>query len=334
MKQPRIHLSRENALIFLFLFFLAGCAGLPFGEDGPQGTLMGKVESNNRLFEETKDPFQNSCRTTRWAGDRRKMFFLMDGRGTGGEHDGPDEVLALARKDALERVLRCSGERQVLESFYDNTYQSGGKAGQVLARDLFETLAAFSQDETLFRRCRVTEKSLICVIRIKGWIRTESTDPSFAIRSFGMGQRGILQEGDNLSVRFRLTRPARVYLFDVEEDGQANLLFPTPLSGRLKNPLPSGKVLTYPPPGSRTRLRVRVPREKTRTLERLVIIALRKGGLDLPEEFSPTPKTPEKLYPIGDFQKTVLAGLYRMSGPGRYWTMREIPFEIVRSNPP
>lgn len=334
MERSRICRSTVNTLLFVSVFLLGGCAGSPSGKILPESAFGGKPESNLLLLKEERNAFRNPCRMVRWSADRQKMYFRMDGRGTGGEHDGPDEVMVLARKDALERVLRCSGERQILESFYDNTYQMGGRSGQILSRDLFETLAAFSRDETIFRKCRIRGKSLVCKIRIQGWIRTESSDPSFAIRSFGMGNQGVFREGETLTIQFRLTRPARIYVFDVEEDGQANLLFPTPLSGRMKNPLPAGELLSYPLPGSRTVLRVRLPGGRTRTLERLVIVALRKGRLEERSGASGNGGkigAREKLYVIGDFRKTVLEKLYRMRGPGRNWTMREIPFEIVRS---
>ena len=327
-----------KSLLSLSPLLLWGCTNSfsGSGERGQYDILERTQQPELHLSRKKRQDFGNTCQMVQWSADRRKMFFRMDGRGTGGEHDGPDEVVALARKDALERVLRCSGERQILESFYDNTYQIGGRSGQVLSRDLFETMAAFSRDETIFRKCRIRGKSLACRIRIQGWIRIESADPSFVIRSFGMGNHGVFREGETLTVRFRLTRPARTYLFDVEENGQANLLFPTPLSGRMKNPLPAGKLLSYPLPGSRTVLRVRLPEGRTRTLERLVIVALHKGSMDFGEKSEASRNgrkkgAREKLYVIGDFRKTVLENLYRRRGPGREWTMREIPFEIVRS---
>lgn len=324
----------SGTLLMLFLLVVSGCARVP-GETSPVFGPSPSILSPETAGQGRIKKFPSAtCADVSWSKDRRKMFYRMEGHGVGGEHDGPDEVLALARKEALLRVLRCSGERQILESFYDNTYVTDGKVGQAISRDLFETLDAFSRDETVFKTCRVAGKSLACTIRLQGWIRTETPDPAFSIRSFGMGRRGVFQDGEFLSIRFRLTRSARVYLFDVEKKGQTALLFPVPLAGRFPNPVPAGKIILYPPAGSRIRLRVRVPAGRTRTLERLVIVAIRKGRLGLSGRISQKKKGKETLYAVGDFQKEVLPRLYRLRGPGRNWTFREIPFEIVRSENP
>lgn len=262
------------------------------------------------------------------------MHFIAEGKGIGGEHDGPDEVLRIARDMALSRALRCSGERRIISSFFDDTYRIGGHEGQVIDREIFETLESQSSYEVTSRSCQIAEKNLLCRVTLRGTMQVVRHDPTFRIRTEGFGIK-VYKTGEVMRARFRLTKPANVYLFDVDENGQAALLFPNALLDVPKNPLPAGKCIVYPPEGIQgIRLVASLPPGRKRTLEHLWVIALRDFELMAPGEIGKIRSERGDLLMVGNFRKNILGRLYRMNIPGRMWTMREIPFEIVENPHP
>lgn len=288
-------------------------------------------------------PVAPLCAGTALSADRKRMTFDLVGQGRGGEKDGPDEVLRLARVDALSRALRCSGNRQIVRSFFDNVYKIGDREGQVISRDLTETMAALSRYEALSPDCHVASALLSCRERLRGEMRLEEEDPSFTIGEISLPHGGVLSEGESLTVSFRLgeagasvrgARHVRLYLFDVDLRGEGFLLYPLPLSrktlpagGASEGLFPGNSRVTLPPPGAPLRFRVALSPGERRTVERLFIVALRKGRLRLPAVGTPYGKD-GSLYRVKDFRSGVLRQLFRLRGPGSLWTMREVPFEI------
>ncbi|MGC8501155.1 MAG: hypothetical protein ACP5OS_08290 [Leptospirillia bacterium] len=278
------------------------------------------------------------CAGTALSSDRKRMTFDLVGQGRGGEKDGPDEVLRLARRDALSRALRCSGNRQIVRSFFDNVTKIGDREGQVISRDLTETMAALSRYEVVAHVCRVAKSGLSCRVRLRGEMRVEEEDPSFTIGEIALPHGGVLSEGEPLTVSFRLggggasvrgARPVRIYLFDVDARGEGFLLSPLPLpaGGASGGVFPGNARVTLPPPGA-PHLRVALSPGERRTVERLFIVALRKGRLHIPTVKIAYGKNGPSLYRVKDFRSGVLSQLFRHRGPGSLWTMREIPFEI------
>jgi hypothetical protein len=279
-------------------------------------------------------------------GDGRTFRFVMAGEGRGDEEDSPAKVLRRARRSALARVERCTGEQRIIASFFDASDRIGGREEQLLDRELLESLESLVRYEIRRRICRVEGKGFVCRVVLSGALRVVASDPAFRIVSAGTGHRGVYRPGEDLRVRFRLTRPANLYLFDVDGKGQAFLLFPVREPGpgvrernSPRNPLPAGREIVLPSPENKSagrgvageeRFVVTLPPGRRRTVEHLWLIALRGGHLFSKEEVFPVRPggSPEEFFPVGNFRKKVLARLFRMNLPGRDWTIRVISFEI------
>ncbi len=345
---------RKGRSLFRFLglagaLVFAGCAGgqtpppNPFASSSffREGAAPSSKAPGPRVASRT--PVAPLCAGTVLSSDRKRMTFDLVGKGRGGEKDGPDEVLRLARIEALSRALRCSGNRQIVRSFFDNVYKIGDREGQVISRDLTETMAALTRYEALSPVCRVAGSRLSCRERLRGEMRLEEEDPSFTIGEIALPHGGVLSEGESLTVSFQLGgggasgrggRGVRLYLFDVDSRDEGFLLYPLSLSGKL---LPAGGAsgglvpgnsrVTLPPPGAPFRFRVALSPGDRRTVERLFIVALRKGRLHLPTAKTPYGKD-GSLTRVKNFRSEVLGQLFGLRGPGSLWTMREVPFEI------
>ena len=318
----------------------------PFFEPGSQpGKLAGnqggslrqeaKAGSQGDLFQgppkaRTVRPARPFCAGTTRSRDGRRLSFRILGTGQGGEGDGPDAVLHLARQEALRRALNCGGERQIVRSFFDNLYHIGGREGQVVEQDLVETLAAFARYEERSRSCRVEGSRLTCQVVLVGELRLEESDPGFGISGISLPRGGVLPEGSDLRMGLRVRVPGkgrvRLYLFDVDRRGEGVLLYPLP--AQAEGRLPGNRPMTLPPPGSRERFAVALPPGASRTVERLFVLALRKGRLDVPVVATSAGEG-GVYYRIPDFRKNVLHRLFRLPGAGSLWTLREVPFEIV-----
>ena len=308
--------------------FVEGGKGGPLRQmetKGFQGALPSGPQKNR------PEPMARSfCTGTSLSRDGRRLSFHIEGTGQGGESDGPDAVLHLARQDALRRAMDCGGDRQIVRSFFDNVYHIGDREGQVLEQDLVETLAAFARYEERSPHCRISGSRLTCQVVLVGELRLEEVDPGFGISGISLSRGGVLPVGSDLRMGLRVRvpgkAPVRLYLFDVDQAGEGVLLYPLPTTGEGR--LPGNQPLTLPPPGSRESFRVALPPGASRTVERLFVIALRQGSLDVP--VVATPAGPGGLYyRIPDFRKNVLHRLFRQKGAGSLWTLREVPFEIV-----
>ena len=349
--RPGVAGGRLHALGLLALVaggLLAGCATPPppnpfdgrtplFGAGGPGGSLRqaerkgvpGALPSG--APGDRMDPRARSfCTGTSLSRDGRRLSFHLVGTGQGGEGDGPDAVLHLARQDALRRAMDCGGDRQIVRSFFDNVYHIGDREGQVLEQDLVETLAAFARYEERAPLCRVAGSRLTCQVVLVGELRLEEVDPGFGISRISLPRGGVVPVGSDfrmgLRVRVPGKAPVRLYLFDVDQTGEGVLLYPLP--GTEEGRLPGNRTVTLPPPGSREMFRVALPPGSSRTVERLFVIALRQGHLDVP--VVATSAGPGGVYyRVPDFRKNVLHRLFRLPGAGSLWTLREVPFEIV-----
>ncbi|MGC8530021.1 MAG: hypothetical protein ACP5OP_07480 [Leptospirillia bacterium] len=299
-----------------------------------EGSLRQEREKSNsggRSREASRLPLDRSfCAGTSLSRDGRRLSFRMVGTGQGGESDAPDAVLRLARQAALRRAMDCGGQRQIVRSFFDNVYHIGDREGQVLEQDLVETLAAFSRYEERSPSCRIAGSRLTCRVVLVGELRLEESDPSFEISGITLPRGGVLPAGSVLRMALRVqvpgTEPVRLYLFDVDRQGQGVLLYPLP--SRAEGPIPGNRLVTIPPSGSREKFIVALPPGASRTVERLFVIVLRKGRLDVPVVATSAGQG-GVYYRIPDFRKNVLRRLFRLRGAGSLWTLREVPFEIV-----
>ena len=331
------------------LLSLSGCTGFDTPPPNPF--------EDRKIFLETKGPGrgeegvssalgrgagENFCAGTRFSADGRRMRFSLTGRGEGGEGDAPDRVLALARRAALDRALRCSGNRQIVRSFFDNLYRIGGREGQVIEQDLIETMAAFSRYEEKVPSCQVRRARLSCRVLLVGEMRIEKADPGFGVTDLELSGGGVLPAGSDLNVRLTISvpsgKPVWLYLFDVDSEGRGSLLYPVPQETSLASgELPAGRVpgnvaLVLPPVGSHERFRVALPQGQTRTVERLFVIVLRKGPLKVRER-EHLQKNHAVFYEVPRFSKDVLGQLFALPGAGSLWTFREVPFEIESDKP-
>ncbi|MFC2106523.1 DUF4384 domain-containing protein, partial [Candidatus Bipolaricaulota bacterium] len=62
--------------------------------------------------------------------------------------------------------------------------------------------------------------------------------------------QGAYQVGESIVIHYSVNKPAYVYIWDIEPDGNANQLFPYPSSGTPNNYVQAGEHILAPPPGS------------------------------------------------------------------------------------
>ncbi|MHB1956931.1 MAG: DUF4384 domain-containing protein [Sulfobacillus sp.] len=258
------------------------------------------------------------------------MRYSMEAQWGGGEEDSPDKIIHLATSKALETALRCSGQQNIIQSFYDSRYQKGKKGGQTIEEDLYVTMSALSDYSVINEGCPSRpEGGFVCRVVVNGKLRVQHPDPGFEVVTNGIGLResSSLMEGENVQVSFHLTMDANVYLFDVDEEGNAYLLFPGPENTGLTNPIQAGQPVTYPPTDSGIALTAYLPSGRETALEHIYIFAVR-GGFHLITRSGTKKKTVRagELLEAGNFRKQILRKLLQV--PRNLWTMKVLPFEI------
>jgi hypothetical protein len=126
-------------------------------------------------------------------------------------------------------------------------------------------------------------------------------------------------------VSFRLSRDAHVYIFSIDEEQNAHLIFPNTVWRESR--VEAGTDFVYPPKGSAVGLAAALPEGRDRAVEMLQVVATKKTPLLTVDGLR------EK--DVGIY-KTLSAGTLEhvMSKLGKLdrdeWTMAVLPYEIVR----
>jgi hypothetical protein len=119
-----------------------------------------------------------------------------------------------------------------------------------------------------------------------------------------------VKPGDALSLEFRATRPAYVYVLDADESGETYLLFPQPMFDRV-NPLPADS--TFVLPGTRSGKESAWTVTSRGGREHLLVVASPEPLADLERELaalpSPAPNRPVSYARLGDATVDRLRGI-------------------------
>ena len=130
-----------------------------------------------------------------------------------------------------------------------------------------------------------------------------------------------------MHIRFSLTRPATVYLFDVDERGKATLLFPGPLFGD-GAVLAKSRVVIPPENQKAVTLVATLSPGTKKHIGHIWILALEGRRIPKVEELWKK-GVPDGTLPVIDH---FFGGLLpKISPPGKAggWSLRVIPYEIV-----
>ncbi|EQD25511.1 MAG: hypothetical protein D084_Lepto4C00106G0001, partial [Leptospirillum sp. Group IV 'UBA BS'] len=262
---------------------------------------------------------------------RSRLEFLISGRGVLKKSASFEAVQKRAEREAVARLIRCSGLGRAISGFYDRSRAPVPGDERRMARKIRMALGVVPRYRVLRESCREEGESRSCQVAIEGTVRRLRLDPRFVVRSSGVGKAGVLENGETVHVRFSLSRPATVYLFDVDEKGRGTLLFPGPLFGWTA--LPAGSRIVFPPEDQKAvTLVARLPAGSSWRLGHLFIMALAGRTLPGVESLVKNPRTDGNLPVVEDFFGRLLPELGHRAKGGD-WSLRVIPYETVGKGP-
>lgn len=256
----------------------------------------------------------------------------MAGQGVMGKTASDRTLLGFAEREAIARLSRCTGIERTLSGFYDATHVPDPGDRRRVVRKIKRALDLRPRFRIVWESCREEGERRSCQIVIEGTVRRLGGDPAFSIRSFGIGKTGVIRDGETMHVRFSLTRPATVYLFDVDEGGKATLLFPGPLEE--EGWVPAGSRVVIPPENQKavTLVATLSPGMK-KHVGHIWILAL-EGRIFPKAENLWRKSGPDGTLPVvGDFFGGLLPEI-QPPGQGGGWSLRVIPYEIVGKGTP
>lgn len=319
-------------LSLLTMLVGAGCATPPSAPAPTRATTHLSTRINGQeLAAPQAQSFasRSSCTTVQNLQNGHRIRFRMGATWAGGENNSVERVRHYAINKALRRVLRCSGRESVILSLFDKRAQLGKKSEQTIESDLYTIVSSMAKYEVAKDPCQMKESgALVCHVVLSGTLRIEDPDPGFEIRLDPGGIRGTYLEGERVTVKFHLTEAANVYLFDVDEEGNAYLLFPNRKDDTARNPVEAGQPVVFPGPNSPVLLEAYLPGGKPRALEHIYIVAVRGEELLTPAGTTEKKVRMGDLFQAGNFRKNVMGRLFDI--PRARWTMKDVGFGIER----
>lgn len=256
--------------------------------------------------------------------------FETEGFGSASKFERRIDAEKRAEEDAISKALQNAGV-DVYYGFSDLLAQSGEKGTEMIARYLW----TFSSGVATWRR--LGEPNCVarpngnteCRMRVKGQIHLNGRpDPSFEIllndasQSLGLSHLSY-RNGENVEVRFRMSQNATVYIFSVDEEQNAYLIFPN--RTWRSNQIESGKVFTFPPNASGLSLVAVLPEGRSRSVEMLQIVATKEVPLLSLDGLTEKNVGHYKALSAGTLGK-VMSKLARLDRGE--WTMAVLPYEI------
>lgn len=269
----------------------------------PQQTETGALQDNNnsvRVFDET-------------------------GEGEASRYERRLDAEQRAEESALMTVVKDSGVG-VYYGFSDLLAQAGKTQTVSVARYLLTFSAgAVSWKRVGLPDCESTlEGSTKCRVRIKGKVVFKGRpDPSFLIINPQMS-RSAYQAGEHVSLSYGISHKAFVYIFSVDEEQNAYLVFPNKRA--LNNEIAANGKIFFPNKDLDFNLVAVLPKGKNSSTEVLHIIAVKDQQLFSMEEFVEE-SGPYKQLTMGDF-RDVLSRLAKLERD--QWTMQVIPYQILK----
>ncbi len=241
------------------------------------------------------------------------------------------KIYSLAERRAVAGIYRCSGVERFQSGLFDRTDRLAGlkESEARIAREVRRVLGIRLTYQRIEEPCAKTDGIVRCRVLLMGTIDIDPLENRFEVLSWGTGKWGVYQDRESIQFRFTLKHPAKVYLFDVGENGQAVLLFPGTLPGGNGTPHPAGFPFVFPPdeaPG--VHLVAARPRKGKREIRFLWILAL--GGqkfLDA-KDFRSMKSGPFDLPHVENFMTSILPRFRRSIGEGA-WGLRVIPYEVA-----
>ncbi len=274
-------------------------------------------------------PFLSPCGTITRSSSGQWLDFLMAGKGILPKGASDRAVLARAEKNAVDRLDRCSGMTRELSSFYEGNSVSSLRDRRETLKKIRKILGLFPRFHVVRESCREAGQSRSCEVAIEGRVKSlHPPDPGFLLRTSGVGHSGLLRAGESVTLRIFSTRPARVYLVDVDEQGRGILLDPEPLTEGVA--VPAGIWVSFPTDGQKSlSLEAALPPKLPKVAGHLWVVA-REEKASLPAKAQP--EGAEGSLPIfKDFFGGFLSPVVHLKAG---WTFRVIPYEVVGGSAP
>ncbi|MDA8027521.1 MAG: DUF4384 domain-containing protein [Nitrospiraceae bacterium] len=300
----------------------------------PSGTLaapgkkpVGPPRSQASPMVSSAPPMLPPCGSLSISSSKREVEFLMAGEGVMGKTASDRTILDLAEREAISRLDRCTGIARMLSGFYDKTHVPDPGDRQKIFRKIKRALDLDPRFRVVRESCREEGERRSCQVVIEGTVRRLRRDPAFSIRSMGIGKSGVLQEGETMHIRFSLTRPATVYLFNVDERGRATLLFPGHLGE--EGGIPAGTPVVIPPENQKAVTLVATLSSGMKNhVGHIWILALEGRKIPKAEDLWKKSAPDGTLPVVGNFFGGLLP---KVSPPGKGggWSLRVIPYQIV-----
>ena len=274
-------------------------------------------------------PILSACGTITRSSSGQWLDFLMAGRGILPKGASDRAVMARAEKNAVDRLDRCSGTARGLSAFYEGDSVSSPRDRRDILGKIRKILRLLPRFHVVRESCRDAGQSRSCDVAIEGRVkRFHSPDPGFLLSTSGVGHSGLLRSGEPVTLRIFSTRPARVYLVDVDDRGRGVLLDPEPLPEGVA--VPPGIWVAYPPDGQKSlSLEAALPPTVPKAAGHLWVVACEDPS---PLPAKAQPEGAEGILPVfKDFFGEFLFPVVHLKAG---WTFRVIPYEIVGGSPP
>lgn len=261
---------------------LAGCAGGQRRQvsvtdlDG----VKSRIDGVQRELSGDADAARMSAPVKTFAGAEGSLEFEAEGEGVATKYERLVDAEKRAERDALAAAVREAGvnvysaSQNVMSESDTAGYQFIGKYTNVWADSLV------SYERAAPPECSFSGGRHLCKVRLRGRVHLKGKrDPGFELKA-GLDKPAYF-EGDDLSLRLRLSKDAYVTVLSCDEDGNVTTVFPNRHSP--DNFFSAGEETVLP--GDRYfRLRAWLPPGRGEASELLHVIATKDQTLAPPEK--------------------------------------------------
>lgn len=235
---------------FCLPLILAACSGAPARRTLAIEEVNG-VKSRAEAFTRDLNPAHqaaqveaNLLKPVKTLNKTADIFeFEAEGEGVSTKYERPIDAEKRAEEDALAKAVKeagvnvYSGMQDVMEESGRTSYQFIGKYLSVWSN------ALVSYEKSAPAACAPAGEVTKCVVQIKGKVYFKGDpDPNFELQA-ALGKPAYY-EGDNVTLRVRLTKDAYITVLNCDEEGNVTLIFPN--RHARNNFLPAGKDLNIP----------------------------------------------------------------------------------------
>lgn len=296
--------------VLILFVFLAACGGGPERRNTYVQDINGlrsKMDSMDRELSAGIKPVEPGARPPIAAQPVKTLKrtaevyeFESEGVGSSSKYERPIDAEKRAEEDALSKAVKesgvnvYSGFQDVLEESSKVSYQFIGKYINIWSSGLV------SYERDGLAACSLAGGTHRCSVKIRGKVYFKGDpDPNFELQA--ALDKPAYFDGDNVTLKVRLTKDAYITLLNCDEDGNITLIFPN--RHARDNFLPAGKELDIP--GDLFQLKALLPPGRPETGEILHVIATKSQPLVLVDALKEEKTGIFTSYPLGGIKVLV-----------------------------